>query len=182
VSYWERAVLRGSTPLKVVRFKEFGRYKLRRAGSQPSTKESPEWFSGTVRVDPPDCSRFMVADHPDIEKHKRVVSTDSQACTFRLARHPPTVLASGTSFPARSPDCKAPWTRNKLRTDPRFVQHNLLSGLAGNGRSFIVFVLTLLSVFNRIFQGSGASCLVFGTLRFGFWNLPLRFLGVNVCG
>ena len=52
----------------------------------------------------------------------------------------------------------------------------------GSSKRLICSSLCLLSVFNRIFGGSGASCLVFGTLRFGFWSLPLRFLGVNVCG
>jgi len=68
------------------------------------------------------------------------------------------------------------------RRRPDSLQHNLLCVLAGGGRSFIVPVLALLSVFNRISRGSGTSCLVSGTLRFRFRSLPLRFLGVNVCG
>ena len=49
------------------------------------------------------------------------------------------------------PECIPLCTRNKLRTDQRFIAHDLFRGLAADGHSFIVLVLILLGVLNRIF-------------------------------
>jgi len=91
------------------------------------------------------------------------------------------------SFPAHSrPPSFSTQPKGVLPSDSMWSIHwpqalGLRAG-PGGGAPSSFSVLTLLSVFNRIFLGSDASCLVFGTLRFGFWSLPLRLPGVNVCG